>query len=60
LPSRHPSGCGCSLSGNGDCAAETPTQTLRGRGGLEFQRRLATSNPVSLACVTSTFQEPAR
>jgi hypothetical protein len=55
----HPCGSGCTLSGNGDCAVETPTRTPRGRGGPKFQRRSMISSPVSLACVISTFQEPA-
>ena len=56
-PSWHPCGSGCTRSGNGDCAVETPTRIPRGPGGPKFRRRLLTSNPVSLACVTSTFQE---
>lgn len=53
----HLCGSGCSRSGNGDCAVETPTRILPDRCGAKFQRRLLTSSPVSLACVTSTFQE---
>lgn len=53
----HLCGSGCSRSGNADCAVETPTRIPRGRCGAEFRRRLLTSSPVSLACVTSTFQE---
>ena len=57
LLSGHLCGSGCSRSGNGDYAVETPTRIPRGPGGPKFRRRFLTSNPVSLACVTSTFQE---
>src|SRR5260221_461945 len=60
LRSRRPLRAGCSLSGNVDCAVETPTRILHGLGGSKFQRRLLTSNPVSLACVFSAFQEAVR
>ena len=53
----HPCGSGCSRSGNGDCAVETPMRIPPGRCGAMFRRRLLTSSPVSLACVTSTSQE---
>lgn len=53
----HLCGSGCSRSGNGDCAAETPMRIPPDRCSAKFRRRLLTSSPVSLACVTSTFQE---